>query len=53
MREGVLIREVDGVTPELFASEIESGFAPVVMRGFASDWPAVAAARSGVEAVAD
>ncbi|MBE7218972.1 MAG: cupin-like domain-containing protein, partial [Caulobacteraceae bacterium] len=39
--------------PELFASEIESGFAPVVMRGFASDWPAVAAARSGVEAVAD
>ncbi|MCW3847411.1 cupin-like domain-containing protein [Sphingomonas sp. LB-2] len=38
--------ERGGVTPAIFAAEIEPGYRPVVMRGLARDWPAVAAART-------
>lgn len=38
--------ERSDVTPAIFASEIEPGYHPVVLRGLARDWPAVQAARS-------
>ncbi|MEI9928455.1 MAG: cupin-like domain-containing protein [Sphingomonas sp.] len=39
--------ERSDVDPERFRREIEPGYRPVVLRGLARDWPAVAAARTG------
>lgn len=37
------IRELERISPEIFRDEIVTGYAPVVLRGLARDWPAVAA----------
>ena len=47
------VAEVTGVTPEVFAREIVPGYRPVVMRGLAAHWPAVAAGRGGVRPTSD
>lgn len=47
------VAERSNVTPEIFANEIAKGDRPVVMRGLVAHWPAVAAARQSVEAMAD
>ncbi|MBO9713440.1 cupin-like domain-containing protein [Sphingomonas sp.] len=41
-----------GVDAAAFAAEIEPGYRPVVLRGLARDWPAVAAARTAAPAFA-
>lgn len=46
------IDERDAVDPETFVAEVSSGYRPVVLRGQARDWPAVAAAAQGNEAMA-
>ena len=46
------IREVADVDFARFHEEIRPARAPVVMRGLVGDWPAVAAAREGDEAIA-
>jgi hypothetical protein len=47
------IREVAGVDFARFHHEIRPAREPVVMRGLVEDWPAVAAARAGDEAIVD
>jgi len=47
------VRELAGVTPELFAAEVLHGYQPVVMRGLVAGWPAIAAGRQGAQAMAD
>lgn len=47
------VREVADITPERFAAEVASGYEPVVLRGLARDWPAVAAGRGTPQAMAD
>jgi hypothetical protein len=44
--------ERDGIDRERFAREIATGYTPVVLRGLARDWPAVAAARSSAADIA-
>ena len=47
------VAELHGVTPERFASEILPAAQPVLMRGLAAGWPAVQAALTSDEAIAD
>ena len=47
------IAERSGVTPDVFASEIVPAYRPVVLRGLATDWPAVAAGQGGVRPMID
>jgi len=47
------IGEVDGVDFARFHEEIRRAGRPVVMRGLVADWPAVAAARLGDEAIVE
>jgi hypothetical protein len=47
------IREAAGVDFARFHEEIRPAREPVVMRGLVGDWPAVAAARAGDEAIVD
>jgi hypothetical protein len=47
------IREIAGVSADVFACEIAAHRQPVVIRGLAKDWPLVAAAQHGASAVAD
>ena len=47
------VDEVHAVTPERFRDEIAVGYAPVIMRGVASQWPAVRAGRGGPAAMAE
>jgi len=51
MQELQPIREIEGVTSERFRDEIMPGYAPVVLRGLASHWPAVVAARESLDAL--
>ena len=51
--QGRPVREMTGVTPEIFARDIAGGDVPVVMRGLAADWPAVRAAQTSDRAIAD
>lgn len=44
--------EAQGVNRAQFETEIKPAAEPVVMRGLVSDWPAIAAARDGAEALA-
>ncbi|WP_374274115.1 cupin-like domain-containing protein [Brevundimonas sp.] len=44
--------EARGVDRARFEAEIKPAAEPVVMRGLVSDWPAIAAARDGTEALA-
>ena len=46
------IAERDAVDPETFEREVASAFSPVVLRGQAAQWPAVAAGRRGNAAMA-
>lgn len=46
------VREVHGVTPDVFAAEIVPAYRPVVLRGLVRDWPAVRAGQSGAAAMA-
>jgi hypothetical protein len=41
------------VTRQILRDEIVPAYRPVVLRGFAADWPAVAAGRAGAAAAAD
>ncbi|MBC7667497.1 MAG: cupin-like domain-containing protein [Gemmatimonadaceae bacterium] len=41
------------VTRQILREEIVPAYRPVVLRGFAADWPAVAAGRAGARAAAD
>lgn len=45
--------ERHGVTRQILREEIVPAYRPVVLRGFAADWPAVAAGRAGASATAD
>ena len=47
------VPELVGVDAARFAAEVEPHYRPVVMRGIAADWPAVAAGRAGPRATAD
>ena len=46
------VEERSGVTQAEFTAEIAGGYKPVVLRGLVADWPAVAAGRRSVEAMA-
>lgn len=46
------IPERGGVTPEIFRDDIVAAYHPVVLRGFAADWPAVAAGLDTPEVMA-
>lgn len=46
------IPERADLTPELFHAEVVPAYRPVVLRGFAADWPAVAAGLEGSQATA-
>lgn len=43
----------EGVTPEIFQSEIRPQARPVILKGLVADWPAVHAGRTGTRALAD
>jgi hypothetical protein len=47
------MRELRGVDAEMFRSEIFPAAQPVVMRGLAAQWPAVAAGAQSAQAMAD
>lgn len=47
------VAERHGVSPQQFEAEILPAYAPVVLRGLAADWPAVAAGRAGPRSMAD
>ena len=47
------ISELSGVTPDQFRAEIVPGYAPVVLRGIAREWPLVQAAAGSDEAGAE
>jgi hypothetical protein len=47
------IAELERIDPTRFDEEVVVPFRPVVLRGFAADWPAVAAARRSDEAVVE
>jgi hypothetical protein len=47
------VREVAQVDFARFHEEIRPANAPVVMRGLVGEWPAVALARQGDEAIVD
>lgn len=47
------IRELEGVDRRQFDEQIRPAAQPVVLRGLASEWPAVAAGRRGPEAIVD
>ncbi len=46
------VRELKGITPERFAAEVVPSYRPAILRGVATDWPGVRAARAGPEALA-
>lgn len=46
------VEETGPLSPAAFAERVAAVYRPVVMRGLVADWPAVAAARKGVDATA-
>ncbi|MES2987219.1 MAG: cupin-like domain-containing protein [Pseudomonadota bacterium] len=47
------IREIKSIDPATFRAEIVPGYAPVVLRGIARDWPLVAASARSDQAAVD
>ena len=47
------IREITSIDPAAFRAEIVPGYAPVVLRGIARDWPLVAASAQSDKAAVD
>src|SRR3546814_12010484 len=47
------IAELDNGNPAAIARAVAAADQPAIIRGIAADWPAVAAARKGDEAIAD
>ncbi len=47
------VAEVSGITPQAFVEEIAPAYRPMVLRGLAADWPAVAQGQRSPRAMAD